>query len=35
MTEGRRTKALVEAAATYGRVRQFQVNVNEQFLSKK
>ena len=33
--EGRRTKAVVDATATYGRFRQFQVNVNEQFLLKK
>src|SRR5262249_55660650 len=29
--EGRRTHAVVEAAATYGRFRQFQVNVDEKF----
>ena len=33
--EGRRSKAVVDAVATYGRFRQFQVNVNEQFLLKK
>jgi len=33
--EGRRTKALVDATATYGRFRQFQVNVDEKFLLKK
>ena len=33
--EGRRTKALVDATATYGRFRQFQVNVDETFFLKK
>jgi hypothetical protein len=33
--EGRRTKALVDATSTYGRFRQFQVNVDEKFLLKK
>jgi hypothetical protein len=33
--EGRRTKVLVDATATYGRFRQFQVNVDETFLLKK
>lgn len=33
--EGRRSKAVVDAAATYGRFRQFQVNVDETFLLKR
>lgn len=33
--EGRRTKVVVDATATYGRFRQFQVNVDEKFLLKK
>jgi hypothetical protein len=33
--EGRRTKVLVDAVATYGRFRQFQVTVDEKFLLKK
>jgi hypothetical protein len=33
--EGRRDGSLVEGLATYGRFRQFQVNVDERFLIKK
>jgi hypothetical protein len=33
--EGRRTKVLIDAAATYGRFRQFQVKVDEKFLLKR
>jgi hypothetical protein len=33
--EGRRTKVRVDAAASYGSFRQFQVNVDEKFLLKK
>jgi hypothetical protein len=33
--EGRRTRTVVDAAATYGRFRQFQVNVDEKFLLKR
>jgi hypothetical protein len=33
--EGRRTKALVDASAVYGKFRHFQVNVDEKFLLKK
>jgi hypothetical protein len=33
--DGRRTGSRIEAVATYGRFRQFQVNVDEKFLIKK
>jgi hypothetical protein len=33
--EGRRSKVVVDATATYGRFRQFQVSVDEKFLLKK
>jgi hypothetical protein len=33
--DGRRNGARIEAVATYGRFRQFQVNVDEKFLIKK
>ena len=33
--EGRRSKSLIEGAATYDRFRQFTVNVDEKFLIKK
>lgn len=33
--EGRRSKVVVDATATYGRFRQFQVNVDEKFLLKR
>jgi hypothetical protein len=33
--EGRRSKSLIDGAATYDKVRQFTVNVDEKFLLKK
>ena len=33
--DGLRTRSRIEAVATYGRFRQFQVNVDETFLIKK
>ena len=33
--DGRRNGSRIEAVATYGKFRQFQVNTNETFLIKK